>query len=72
MNLISGILYLKVPPNSGSLILYNPSNVSQFNDIYPEDNNLIFITSSLPHSVTLNLSKYDRISIAFNLVPNYI
>ena len=71
-NIISGVLYIQTPPDSGDLVLYNPSNISQFFEISPKENNLIFFDSTLPHSVNQNHSQQDRISIAFNLSPLHI
>jgi uncharacterized protein (TIGR02466 family) len=79
----SGVFYVQVPENSGSLVLENPNqlasnnfyglNISSYNiinsmqyEIYPENNDLIIFNSHLPHFVKSNLSKEERISIAFN------
>ena len=68
-NTISGVLYIQTPPDSGTLVLYSPSNISKFFEITPKENDLIFFDSTLPHSVNQNHSQQDRISIAFNLSP---
>jgi hypothetical protein len=63
---LSGVLYLKYPPNSGDIILYNPMDVHFNIDITPKEKQLLIFPSRLLHSVNPNLSQEDRISIAFN------
>jgi hypothetical protein len=65
-NSLSGILYLNTPPNSGNLILYNPLSVNNVLPVTPKEKDLILFPSFLSHSVEVNLSQEDRISIAFN------
>lgn len=62
----SGVLYLKVPPNSGNIIFYDPGNLSRQTEIPPTEGYLFLFPSSLYHSVSPNQSTEDRISIAFN------
>jgi len=62
----SGVLYLKVPPKSGNIVFYNPITFSDQLDVSTEEKLLILFPSLLHHSVKPNLSKEDRISIAFN------
>ena len=63
---LSGILYLNTPPNSGNLLFYNPLSVNNALPITPEEKDLILFPSYIPHSVDINLSQEDRISLAFN------
>jgi hypothetical protein len=65
-NHLSGILYLKVPPQSGDLVFYNPLDINNFYTYTPQEKDLIIFPSITPHSVEPNLSQEDRISIAFN------
>ena len=62
----SGILYVKVPKNSGSVRFINPLNLNLSHNIIPEEGDIIFFPSSILHFVESNLSQEDRISIAFN------
>ena len=63
---LSGILYLKVPLNSGNLVFTTPFDINSAQSYIPSEGNLLFFNKSLPHSVEPNLSQEDRISIAFN------
>jgi hypothetical protein len=64
---ITGVIYLKVPKNSGSILFHNPydNNVVLYQKEYKEKT-LILFPCSLIHSVNINRSNEDRISIAFN------
>jgi len=63
---LSGVLYLKVPSNSGALCFTNPYDINHYEKYNPVEGDLIFFNKSLPHMVEPNLSQEDRISIAFN------
>lgn len=63
---LSGIVYLKVPKNSGKIIFYNPLNLNTAHCFTPKENEIFLFPSTLYHSVEPNLSQEDRISIAFN------
>ena len=63
---ISGVLYLKVPKNSGELIFYDPLFVSNNYTFQPKEKDIILFHQHLPHSVNPNFSQEDRISLAFN------
>ena len=63
---LSGVLYLKVPPNSGNLIFYNPIGISYQYSQFLKPNQYFLFPQWLGHSVDPNLSQEDRISIAFN------
>lgn len=79
--ILSGCIYLKIPKNSGNLI-FHPNLANEYffesfttcdNDItsnkttfFPEEKKVIIFPAFLPHSVGINNSNEDRISIAFN------
>jgi len=80
-NLISGVMWVKTPPNSGHLRIYNcrcqqemyefftdTDHVknSTYYDIQPEDGICYMFNASKQHEVTENLSGENRISISFN------
>ena len=80
-NLISGVIWVKTPPNSGDLRMYNcrcqqemweffedSEHVknSMYYDIQPEDGMCYMFNASKQHGVTENLSGENRISISFN------
>jgi len=76
---VSGVYYISIPKNSGSIIflnedvgkfytlidLYNEYNSSTWK-IDPEENKCILFPSYLKHYVEPNLNKKERISISFN------
>jgi len=71
---LSGVFYLKVPKNSGRLIMVNPvirsfnSPVKQSNyPIVPEELACILFPSWLEHYVEPNLTNENRISMSFNI-----
>jgi uncharacterized protein (TIGR02466 family) len=80
-SILSGCIYLKVPKNSGNII-FHPNLANEYffqsftncnNDItsyqttfFPEEKKVIIFPAFLPHSVGINNSNEDRISIAFN------
>ena len=66
LNQYSGIIYLKIPPKSGNLVFLNPLDISNFIKLIPLEKNLVIFQGVIPHYVEPNLSKEDRISIAFN------
>ena len=80
-SLLSGCIYLKVPKDSGNLLLHSNSineyffksytdcssdNTSPEIFFFAEDKKVIIFPSFLPHSVEKNNSVEDRISVAFN------
>ena len=69
-NMMSGVYYLQTNQYSGCLTLHNEGNVDISKNFYPKPGVLIFFPSSVPHSVGINLSDEDRISIAFNFQTN--
>lgn len=79
--LLSGILYVKCPQNSGGIRFYDTrSNCSRTYQKYyekgkgnyirlsPYENLMIFFPPSLMHMVEPNQSNHERVSIAFNIV----
>ena len=80
-NLITGVLWVKTPPNSGYLRLFNCRcqqemygffkdteyvKNSMYHDAIPEDGICYMFNASKQHEVTENLSGKNRISISFN------
>tara|TARA_R100000030_G_scaffold28897_1_gene21374 strand:+ start:874 stop:1461 length:588 start_codon:yes stop_codon:yes gene_type:complete len=80
---LSGAYYVKVPPNSGLIKFFHPSDrfivrdwtireytpySSEVWGFEPKENELFIFPSWLDHMVSQNLSNEDRISISFNLM----
>tara|TARA_X000001036_G_scaffold88249_2_gene80365 strand:- start:12821 stop:13405 length:585 start_codon:yes stop_codon:yes gene_type:complete len=72
-SLLSGVLWVKTPENSGSLIMHDPlemntyplgPNVFKFE---PIEGAMVLFPACIPHNVMPNKSQEDRISISFNL-----
>ncbi|UHD14962.1 2OG-Fe(II) oxygenase [Thiocapsa bogorovii] len=64
--LLSGVYYVAVPPDSGDLILYDgPSTIR----IEPRAGTFIFFPPNLPHAVETNRSALPRLSIGINIGP---
>ena len=75
----SGVIYLKVPDNSGPIVFKNPAPVNLFPVssesplfypdylLVPNPGDTIFFPAYLHHFVEVNQSNEDRISIAFNM-----
>ena len=62
--LISGVVYLTVPENSGNLVLKtNSEEIS----LLPITGNYIFFNPDTPHLVTKNNSSTHRLSIGMNI-----
>jgi hypothetical protein len=66
---ISGVLYLNTPLNSGDIVFTNPIDINQKYYYTPKEKSIIFFPSYLPHFIGINLSKENRISIAFDFSP---
>jgi len=60
---LSGVYYLKVPPNSGSLILHESGERIA---VEPEEGKLVLFSSANVHEVSENRSRESRISIGIN------
>jgi hypothetical protein len=79
--LLSGVYYLKVPPNSGSIVFSDPRGltINSMADaryygyepdvsIDPQPGMVVYFPSWLEHEVEKNESDHERVSIAFNIV----
>ncbi len=62
--LISGVVYLKVPPDSGDLVLMTPGKEIV---LPPICGNFIYFAPETPHRVTENCSNDRRLSIGMNI-----
>ena len=62
---LSVVYYLKVPRNSGNLVLHTPKKMV----IRPRAGDAIFFDPALPHEVTKNNSDETRLSLALNFGP---
>lgn len=77
---LSGVFYVKVPPNSGGIVFansleeVNPLSTFTYDQsadhmvINPTEGQTLIFNSYLPHSVDMNRSDDNRISIAFNIL----
>ena len=64
---LSGVLYLQTPPNCGDICFDTLQNDGTGTYSHsPQEGEIIFFPRTLSHMVEPNLSKEDRISIAFN------
>ena len=62
--LISGVIYLQVPENSGDLVLYHDD---QEIVLPPRLGNYIYFDPKTPHKVTKNQTSKHRLSIGMNI-----
>ena len=62
--LISGVMYLTVPQNSGNLILKVEGREIE---LEPKAGHYIFFDPETPHAVSENKSGHDRLSIGINM-----
>ena len=85
-SLLSGVLYLKTPPNSGNLILHDSAtskfgsielsfnNINNVNgaqiSIPPKEGMLIIFPSTLDHEISQNTCTEDRYSLSFDIWMN--
>ncbi len=65
--LLSAVYYLRVPEDSGELVLYEGDREVR---IAPQEGKLVLFPPSLMHEVTRNNSTELRLSVAFNVGPN--
>jgi|ETNmetMinimDraft_17_1059902.scaffolds.fasta_scaffold00007_44 uncharacterized protein (TIGR02466 family) len=78
---ISGVIWIKIPKDSGNLYFPNPDNFQKYKEINfyksflnqgegyelePQKGNVVLFPSCLQHEVTKNLSNDERVSISFN------
>tara|TARA_B100000131_G_scaffold318115_1_gene361382 strand:+ start:115 stop:702 length:588 start_codon:yes stop_codon:yes gene_type:complete len=83
INLLSGVYYVTVPENSGSIVFFDPRppifhsmadmryyGQGRLNNykIEARENRLLYFPSWLEHEVEPNNNDEDRISISFNLI----
>ena len=70
---LSGVLWIKVPEDSGELVFHSPNTHNIFGMDYtiwsvpPEEGKIILFPSYLEHSVNSNNSNEERISLSFNI-----
>jgi uncharacterized protein (TIGR02466 family) len=81
--LLSGVYYVKTPPNSGNLVFHDPRQARVFMqprvtsytpyiaaaiDVAVQEGAIVIFPSWLKHGVETNLSESDRISVSFNYI----
>lgn len=64
--LLSGVYYIDVPPDSGKLLL---TQGAERLEIEPRAGRFVFFMPDLMHEVTRNESDLPRISVGFNIGP---
>lgn len=64
--LLSAVYYIRVPENSGNLILHDADNNIS---ICPQEGKLVMFAPAVLHEVTINLSADIRLSVAMNIGP---
>ena len=64
--LLSAVYYLRVPEDSGTLILHEGGQETR---VQPEEGKLVLFAPSVMHEVTRNNSAEMRLSIAINIGP---
>lgn len=64
--LLSAVYYIRVPENSGNLILHVADDRIT---IRPQEGKLVMFAPALVHEVTENLSQELRLSVAINIGP---
>lgn len=64
--LLSAVYYIRVPENSGDLILYDGGNEVI---IRPQEGKLVMFPPGVLHEVTTNLSSELRLSVGMNVGP---
>lgn len=64
--LLSAVYYVKVPENSGELLLSRPPLHCR---VAPEEGLFVFFPPDMPHEVSENLSQHSRISLGINIGP---
>lgn len=64
--LLSGVYYVKVPQNSGNLVIIDQYSRTE---VQPQEGMFVFFAPDVLHAVTTNLSQSHRISIGMNFGP---
>ena len=65
--MVGEFYYLQTPLDSGNIVFYNAKGLI-WKEYSPNVHDLLLFHSSTPHSVKVNNSREDRISIAFNFL----
>ena len=63
---LSGVVYLKTPPNGGNIVFLNPLDINFDKYVFTKEKDIILFNNFIPHYVEPNTSEESRISIAFN------
>ena len=66
MPIYSGVFYISVPEDSGNIVFVDGSTEFAYE---PVDGDIIMFPPDLQHGVEPNLSDYNRMSMAFNILP---
>ena len=61
--LLSAVYYVRVPKNSGNLLIHSDKEVVQ---LTPREGQWVFFAPQTPHAVSENMSDELRLSVAFN------
>jgi hypothetical protein len=64
--LLSAVYYIRVPENSGDLILHDDGKTIR---IQPQEGKLVMFAPTVLHEVTANLGSGLRLSVAMNIGP---
>lgn len=64
--LLSAVYYIRVPENSGDLILHDADKSIR---VRPQEGKLVLFAPAVVHEVTTNLSSEMRLSVAMNIGP---
>jgi len=64
--LLSAVYYIRVPENSGDLILHDAGNTVR---IQPQEGKLVMFAPDVLHEVTSHLGSGLRLSVAMNVGP---
>ena len=64
--LLSAVYYIRVPENSGDLILHDAGNTAR---IRPQEGKLVMFAPGVLHEVTAHLGSGIRLSVAMNIGP---
>ena len=64
--LLSGVYYVDVPPDSGELVLFDRRMRTL---VQPEPGMLVFFRPEAPHEVSVNRSSGHRLSVGMNFGP---
>jgi len=65
--LLSGVYYVSAPADSGDILFHDAPFETR---LQPQPGLMLLFSPALEHSVEINLSNRQRLSIAFNIGPN--